>query len=84
MPRQYSIAEARAHLHRIVSQAEAGEQIELTRRGKVIAVVVSAQLADGLARTRSSFGAAYEHFVATHDLNDVGLDEPFLTVNRGE
>ena len=41
MAKRYSIAEARSNLSSIVDQAEAGQEIELTRRGKPVAVVVS-------------------------------------------
>ena len=41
MAKQYSIAEARDHLPRIVHEVEDGGPVELTRRGKPVAVVVS-------------------------------------------
>jgi len=41
MSRRYSIAEARIRLPRIVDQAEAGIEVELTRRGQPVAVLVS-------------------------------------------
>lgn len=43
MLRRYAIAEARAHLPRIVDQAEAGMDVELTRRGQPVAVLDSRQ-----------------------------------------
>ena len=42
MPKRYSIAEARNHLPAIVHDAENGAPIELTRRGKPVAVLISA------------------------------------------
>jgi antitoxin Phd len=41
MARQYSIAQARDRLPSLVHEAERGEPIELTRRGKPVAVIVS-------------------------------------------
>ena len=41
MAHRYSVAEARAHLPSILVQAEAGEAVELTRRGRPLAVVLS-------------------------------------------
>ena len=41
MAKRYSIAEARSNLPTIVDQVEAGQEIELTRRGKAVAVVLS-------------------------------------------
>ncbi len=82
MARRYSIAEARSNLPTIVDQAEAGQQIELTRRGKAVAVVVSLREFARLRGERAPFGEAYRHFLATHALSEVGLDEAFLTVTR--
>jgi len=42
MGRKFSIAEARNNLPRLVREAEAGKTIEITRRGKAVAVVLSA------------------------------------------
>ena len=41
MTKRYSVAEARSSLPTIVDQVEAGQEIELTRRGIGVAVVVS-------------------------------------------
>ncbi|NTV94991.1 MAG: type II toxin-antitoxin system Phd/YefM family antitoxin [Thiobacillus sp.] len=38
-----SIAEAKNHFPRLVQQAEAGEQISITRRGHPVAVLLSTQ-----------------------------------------
>lgn len=38
---EVSIAEARNHLPRIVQQAEAGETVHITRRGRPVAVLLS-------------------------------------------
>ena len=42
MDRTYSIAEARNDLSSVVREAEAGQYVTLSRRGKTVAVVVSA------------------------------------------
>ena len=82
MAKQYSIAEARASLPTIVKQAEAGQEIELTRRGKAIAVVISLREFSRLRGARAPFGEVYKQFLATHSLSDVGLDDADLTVSR--
>src|SRR2546422_1642989 len=41
MSKKYSITEARSNLPKIVDQAEAGTEVELTRRGKPVAVIIS-------------------------------------------
>ncbi len=82
MAKKYSIAEARTNLPSIVDEAEAGREIQLTRRGKAVAVVVSLREFQRLRSERSSFGAAYKQFLATHRLDEVGLVEPFLEADR--
>ena len=82
MAKRYSIAEARSNLPTIVDQAEAGQEIELTRRGKAVAVVVSLRELSRLRGERPPFGAAYKQFLETHALSEVGLDEDFLAATR--
>ena len=82
MAKRYSIAEARSNLPTIVDQAEAGQEIELTRRGKAVAVVMSLREFERLRGASTSFGEAYERFLATHELSDVGLDDASLRVTR--
>lgn len=40
MSRSFSVAEARDHLPRLVHEVEAGEPIEITRRGEPVAVLL--------------------------------------------
>jgi len=42
MANSYSIAEARNHLPKLVHEAEAGAPVEITRRGRTVAVLLSA------------------------------------------
>jgi prevent-host-death family protein len=73
--KRYSIAEARSNLPSIVDQAEAGQAIELTRRGKPVAVLMSLRELERLRGERSSFGEAYRRFLKTHPLRDLGLGD---------
>ena len=82
MAKRYSIAEARASLPSIVDQAESGQEIELTRRGKAVAVVVSLREFERLRGERPSFGDAYQRFLTSHVLSEVGLDEADLEGTR--
>jgi prevent-host-death family protein len=43
----YSIADAKARLSELVDKVEAGETIEITRRGKIVARVVPAERTPG-------------------------------------
>jgi prevent-host-death family protein len=74
MPKSYSIAGARARLAKIVDEVEAGSEVELTRRGKKVAIVMSAARYARLRGERVAFMTAYETFRANHDLAEAGLD----------
>jgi prevent-host-death family protein len=79
---KYSIAEARSNLPKIVDEAEAGREVELTRRGKPVAVVVSLREFERMRGRRGRFGAAYEAFLESNALSEVGLDEDFAKFLR--
>ncbi len=82
MSKRYSIAEARSNFAAIVDQAEAGQEIELTRRGKSVAVVVSLRDLERLRSERPLFGEAYKRFLKAHPLREVGLEEDFFDSTR--
>lgn len=77
MTKTFTIANARAKLSDIVDAVEAGSDVELTRRGKKVAVVMSAARYARLRGERVAFMTAYEAFRAGHDLAGVGLDRAF-------
>ena len=83
MSRRYSIAEARSNLPTIVDQAEGGQEIELTRRGIPVAVVISLREVVRLRGERAPFGDAYRRFLKAHSLHEVGLDDGFFNSTRG-
>lgn len=82
MPRQYSIADARANLPDIVDQAEAGVEVELTRRGQPVAVVVSRRTFDRLREQRGQFSDAYQRFLDQFSLDEIGLEPDELSASR--
>lgn len=82
MSRKYSIAEARASLPTIIDQAEAGQEIELTRRGKPVAVVVSFRQFERLRGDRPRFGDAYKNFLKQYSLEEVGVEDDFVASTR--
>lgn len=82
MSQRYSIAEARSRLPAIVDQAESGAEVELTRRGRPVAVVVSRAQLERLRGARSHFGDAYRKFIERYALNDVGVDADFASSTR--
>ena len=82
MSKQYSIAEARANLPAIVDEAQSGRTIELTRRGKPVAVVVSLRELDRLRGQPGGFSAKYKEFLKKHPLAEVGLEPGFFDAIR--
>lgn len=82
MSKRYSIAEARSNLPSLVDQAEAGQEIELTRRGKPVAVLLSLREIEKLRGERTGFGEAYREFLKSHPLRDLGVDKDFFESTR--
>ena len=74
MAKRYSIAEARANLPAIVDQADIGKEIEITRRGKSVAVVISLRKFASLTGERVHFADAYKQFLEKHPLGEAGVD----------
>ncbi len=72
--KSYSVASARAKLSEIVDEVEAGKEVEITRRGKKVAVVMSAARFARLKGDRVAFGTAYESFRREHDLEQNGVE----------
>lgn len=62
MTKRYSIAEVRNRLSEVVHQAETGEKITLTRRGRPVAVLVSQQEFARLRGELKGFWEAYQAF----------------------
>lgn len=83
MSNRYSIAEARDHLAQVVHEAEKGVPIELTRRGKPVAVLVSTREYRRLTG-RPTFWEAYQAFRQKYapelaELED-DVEDPFAGV----
>jgi prevent-host-death family protein len=74
MPKQYSIAEARDHFTSLVRDVEEELVIELTRRGKPVAVLLSIQEYKQLITRPSSFWEAYTTFRNQVDLQKLGIE----------
>jgi antitoxin Phd len=78
MRKQYSIAQARDHFPGIVHEVERGSQIELTRRGKPVAVLVSLPEYERLTSGTGGFWEALEKFRREADLEAMWEDgDPF-------
>jgi prevent-host-death family protein len=79
MSKSYSVAAARAKLADIVDQVESGNEVELTRRGKKVAVLLSAAKYARLTGSRVAFMTAFDNFCREHDLREIGVELIGLT-----
>jgi prevent-host-death family protein len=74
MVKRYSITEARDNLSRLVQEAEEGTQVELTRRGKPVAVLVGVEDFERLPKNKPGFWEAYQEFRRRVDLEELNFD----------
>ena len=74
MTHVYSIAEARDNLARAVHEAEEGRLVEIHRRGKPVAVLLSATDYLRLTQPRADFGRAVRDFRRVHEVVLAGLE----------
>ena len=65
-----------------MDEAEAGQAIELTRRGRPVAVILSLRELERLRGTRTQFSGVYRKFLESHSLQEVGLDADFFDTAR--
>jgi prevent-host-death family protein len=80
--KSYSVADARAHLAEILDDVEAGKDVQLTRRGRPVALVLSPQRYQMLCSEHTNFADAYRAFLGRHTAEDIGLDPGFLASLR--
>ena len=81
MLRQYTVAEARNHLSRVIRDAETQGPVHITRRGRSAVVVLSAREYAQLASPPNGFWAAYQAFRGREGCDDTwgeGLDAALL------
>ena len=84
MTDKHSIAEARRNLPKLVRAVEHGMAVELTRRGKPVAVLVGCKRFERLASSRRSFLTAYQVFRNESDLTELALDPDKLFARQRE
>ena len=83
MPKQYSIAEAHDHFTALVEEVEHGAILELTHRGKPVAVLLSFQEYKRLTTPRSNFWEAYITFRNQVDLQALDIESDTWADIRG-
>ena len=72
MAREYSIAEARHQFAGIVHAAESGQAVQITRRGRRVAVLLSAAEYDRLREGRPDLWEALQEWRRTVDWGVLG------------
>lgn len=71
MSKTYSIAEARAQLPKLVREAERGAEVELTRRGEKVAVLISMATRTLLEDAGANFWDRLVAFRQAHPTKDL-------------
>lgn len=84
MPKQYSIAEACDHFTTIVRDVEQESAIELTRRGKPVAVLLSIREYKRLSSSQGGFWKAFIAFRNRVNLQDLGIEPDIFTGLRDQ
>lgn len=73
MQKQYSIAEAKNHLPGIVHEVERDGAVELTRRGRPVAVMLSVREYERLKPHNSGPDKTIEQFRRDHDVASLDI-----------
>lgn len=71
---EFSVAEARRTLPSLIRDAERGEAVRLTRRGKPVAVLIGYEEFERLASGARDFAEAYEKFLRSYPLAELDID----------
>ena len=71
--RNYSVAEARQNLPRLIRDAERGRAVQITRRGEPVAVLLSASGYRALTGERPSFVASVAALRERHGVGRLGI-----------
>ena len=82
MPKSYSIAEARNDLPALIHEVERGDPVKITRHGKAVAVILSAEEYARIAPSRPSFPEAYEAWRRSVDLEQIAVTAEHFTSLR--
>ncbi len=74
MPDQYSVAQARDHFAQIIHEAEKGKPIQIMRRGKPVAVVLSLDEYQRLTSKQVGFGEGLAEFRQNYQIQKLEID----------
>ena len=70
----YSVAEARNRFAEIVHDLKHVSQVEVTRRGRPVAILISVEEFEKLRSGNVGFASAYDAFRSTVDLTQAGIE----------
>lgn len=76
MVKRYSVAAARDNFTGLIHEAESGDTVEVTRRGKPVAVLVAKGEYERLTRGRRGFREAYRDFLERYPASKENTLEP--------
>ena len=78
MTKEYSISEAKSQLTRLLREAERGTRVRLTRRGKLVGVILGAQEYARLEHTSPSFNEAFKAFKKRRGIKGIEIDPSYF------
>jgi prevent-host-death family protein len=82
MTKRYSLAEARKNLPSILDDAEAGTVVEITRRGKPVALVIGPAEFQQLRGRKPTFAQAYANYLKKLGREPVGVEPGYFDALR--
>ena len=71
---EYSIADARSQFPKLIHRAERGKPVAITRRGRPVAVILSAADYERLTARAPSISEAIAEVRVQYDLQSLGLE----------
>jgi prevent-host-death family protein len=72
--KRHSVADARSNLPQLIRDAEAGEPVELTRRGEGVAALIGWKEYERFLASSRSFSAAWNDFQREFSLAEMNID----------
>lgn len=84
MAPKYSIAEARNRFAALVHEVETDGPVQITRRGEVVAVLISQEEYERLSRRQSGFMKAVSEFRAAYNVAELDIDPEIFNVRPAD
>ena|SRR2546427_6389077 len=78
MTKEYTISEAKSQLTRLLREAEQGTRVRLTRRGKLVGVILGAREYARLEQASPSFNEAFKAFKKKQGIQGIEIDPRYF------